>query len=90
MALAFSSKNQIFRYIRLTELIPELMDMVDEKKIALNPAYELSFLKKDEQVDPVSYTHLDVYKRQTGMKAGRMQGSRLYRELFSGIMEQIF
>ena len=45
------SKNQIFRYIRLTELISELMDMVDEKKIALNPAYELSFLKKDEQVD---------------------------------------
>ena len=45
------SKNQIFRYIRLTELIPELMDMVDEKKIALNPAYELSFLKKEEQLD---------------------------------------
>ena len=45
------SKNQIFRYIRLTELIPELMDMVDEKKIALNPAYELSFLQKEEQVD---------------------------------------
>lgn len=45
------SKNHIFRYIRLTELIPELMDMVDEKKIALNPAYELSFLKKEEQVD---------------------------------------
>ena len=45
------SKNQIFRYIRLTELIPELIDMVDEKKIALNPAYELSFLKKEEQVD---------------------------------------
>ena len=45
------SKNQIFRYIRLTELIPKLMDMVDEKKIALNPAYELSFLKKDEQID---------------------------------------
>ena len=43
------SKNQIFRYIRLTELIPELLDMVDEKKIAFNPAYELSFLKKDEQ-----------------------------------------
>lgn len=43
------SKNQIFRYIRLTELIPELLNMVDEKKIALNPAYELSFLKKEEQ-----------------------------------------
>ena len=37
---------QVMRYIRLTELIPELLDMVDEKKIALNPAYELSFLKK--------------------------------------------
>ena len=45
------SKNQIQRFIRLTELIPELLDMVDEKKIALNPAYELSFLKKEEQVD---------------------------------------
>ena len=45
------SKSQIKRYIRLTELIPELLDMVDEKKIALNPAYELSFLKKEEQRD---------------------------------------
>ena len=45
------SRNQISRYIRLTELIPELLDMVDEKKIALNPAYELSFLKKEEQRD---------------------------------------
>lgn len=43
------SKNQIFRYIRLTELIPELLDMVDEGKIAFNPAYELSFLKPQEQ-----------------------------------------
>ena len=48
---AGSSRNQVQRYIRLTELIPELMDMVDEKKIALNPAYELSFLKKEEQID---------------------------------------
>ena len=45
------SKSQIKRFIRLTELVPELMDMVDEKKIACNPAYELSFLKKEEQVD---------------------------------------
>ena len=44
------SKSQIKRYIRLTELIPKLLDMVDEKKIAFNPAYELSFLKKEEQV----------------------------------------
>ena len=45
------SKNQIFRYIRLTELIPELLDMVDQKKIAFNPAVELSYLKKEEQKD---------------------------------------
>ncbi|KAI4452523.1 Nucleoid occlusion protein [Eubacterium plexicaudatum ASF492] len=43
------SKNQIFRFVRLTELIPPLLDMVDEKKIAFNPAYELSFLTKEEQ-----------------------------------------
>ena len=44
------SKNQIFRYIRLTELVPELLSMVDEKKIAFNPAVELSYLKSDEQL----------------------------------------
>lgn len=43
------SQDQIRRYIRLTELIPELLDMVDEKKIAFNPAVELSYLKKEEQ-----------------------------------------
>ena len=43
------SRNQIQRYIRLTELIPPLLDMVDVRKIAFNPAYELSFLTKDEQ-----------------------------------------
>ena len=46
---AGSSRNQVQRYIRLTELIPQLLDMVDEKKIAFNPAYELSFLKTEEQ-----------------------------------------
>ncbi len=44
------SRNQIQRYIRLTELTPELLDMVDAKKIAFNPAVELSFLNKEEQV----------------------------------------
>ncbi len=47
---AGESQRQVQRYIRLTELIPKLLDMVDEKKIAFNPAYELSFLKKEEQV----------------------------------------
>ena len=44
-----TSKNQIFRYIRLTNLITEILDMVDEKKIAFNPAVELSYLKPSEQ-----------------------------------------
>lgn len=44
------SKDQVRRYIRLTELIPELLSMVDEKKIAFNPAVELSYLKSDEQL----------------------------------------
>ena len=43
------SRNQVQRYIRLTELIPELMNMTDEGNIKVNPAYELSFLKKEEQ-----------------------------------------
>lgn len=45
------SYKQIQRYIRLTELIPELLTMVDEKKISFNPAVELSFLKPEEQRD---------------------------------------
>lgn len=43
------SARQIQRFIRLTELIPELLDMVDDKKIAFNPAVELSYLKPEEQ-----------------------------------------
>ena len=46
---AGESAIQIQRFIRLTELIPEILDMVDEHKIALNPAVELSHLKKEEQ-----------------------------------------
>ena len=45
------SSDNVKRYIRLTELIPELLDMVDEKKIAFNPAVELSYLTKEEQED---------------------------------------
>lgn len=44
------SRNQVHRFIRLTELIPDLLDMVDAKKIAFNPAVELSYLKPKEQI----------------------------------------
>lgn len=43
------SRNQIQRFIRLTELIPELLSMVDERRIAFNPAVELSYLSREEQ-----------------------------------------
>ena len=46
-----TSKNQIFRFIRLTNLIPELLDLVDEKKISFNPAVELSYLDEAQQRD---------------------------------------
>ena len=44
------SRNQIQRFIRLTALIPDLLNLVDEKKVAFNPAVELSYLKTEEQV----------------------------------------
>ncbi len=47
--IAGESKNQIFRYIRLTELIPDLLQIVDDGKIAFRPAVELSYLTKEEQ-----------------------------------------
>ena len=45
------SGRQVQRYVRLTNLIPEIMDMVDQKQIAFNPAVELSYLKPEEQAD---------------------------------------
>jgi ParB family chromosome partitioning protein len=53
------SRNQIQRYIRLTELIPELSQMVDEGKIAFRPAVELSYLTEKEQ-----YELLEVMERE--------------------------
>ena len=46
---AGDSARSVHRFIRLTELVPELMDMVDRKEVAMNPAVELSYLKKNEQ-----------------------------------------
>ena len=52
------SREQVRRYIRLTKLIPEILDMVDEKKIAFRPAVEISYLKENEQ-----YMLFDSMKR---------------------------
>ena len=48
---ASDTKSQVKRFIRLTNLVPELLDMVDEKKIAFNPAVELSYLDEAQQRD---------------------------------------
>lgn len=55
---AGESRNQVQRYIRLTELLPDLLDMVDENKIGFRPAVELSYLTKEEQqslLETISY-----------------------------------
>ena len=55
---AGESRNQVRRYIRLTELIPELQEMVDTKQLAFNPAVELSYLSSQEQhefIDAMDY-----------------------------------
>ena len=49
------SRNQIQRYIRLNELTPELLEFVDDSKIGLRPAVEISFLTEDEQRDLVDF-----------------------------------
>ena len=50
-AISEDSREQIRRYIRLTELVPEILDLVDEGKIAMRPAVEISYLKEDQQRD---------------------------------------
>ena len=56
------SYKQVQRFIRLTNLIPELLDMVDEKKIAFNPAVELSYLDESQQWDFLEAMQTSVYK----------------------------
>ena len=74
------SNTQIQRYIRLTELIPELLDIVDEGKIAMRPAVELSYLKKDEQeylLESMEFadatpSHAQAIKMRNFSKEGRL------------------
>lgn len=53
------SKNQIYRYIRLTELVPPLLQMVDDKKMAFNPAVELSYLPEELQTELLDVIELE-------------------------------
>ena len=85
------SKNQIFRYIRLTELIPPLLDMVDEKKIALNPAYELSFLTPEEQarlVETMDYEQATPSLSQAQRMKKFSQEGKLTEDVMLAIMSE--
>ena len=74
------SRNQIHRYIRLTELIPELLDIVDEGRIAMRPAVELSYLTKEEQeylqesmeFADATPSHAQAIKMRNFSKEGRL------------------
>ena len=82
---------QVMRYIRLTELIPELLNMVDEKKIAFNPAYELSFLKPDEQqmlVETMDYEQATPSLSQAQRMKKFSQDGKLSEDVMLAIMSE--
>ena len=82
---------QVMRYVRLTELIPELLDMVDEKKIAFNPAYELSFLKPDEQqmlVETMDYEQATPSLSQAQRMKKFSQKGKLSEDVMLAIMSE--
>ena len=82
---------QVMRYVRLTELIPELLDMVDEKKIAFNPAYELSFLKPDEQqmlVETMDYEQATPSLSQAQRMKKFSQDGKLSENVMLAIMSE--
>ena len=82
---------QVMRYIRLTELIPPLLDMVDEKKIALSPAYELSFLKPEEQaqlVETMDYEQATPSLSQAHRMKKFSQEERLTEDVMLAILSE--
>ncbi len=85
------SRAQVDRYIRLTELIPELLDMVDESRIALRPAVELSFLKKKEQsalLEEISYADATPSLAQAIKMKKFSQEGKLSNDVIESIMSE--
>ena len=82
------SKSQIFRYIRLTELVPELLEMVDEGRIALRPAVELSYLPEDMQHDLVESIEMEQCT-PTHAQAIRMRKMQQEEKLNPEVIEAI-
>ena len=85
------SRNTIFRYIRLTELISPLLDLVDEGRIAFRPAVELSYLKKEEQEDlleEISYADATPSLAQAIKMKKFSQEGKLSNEVIESIMSE--
>lgn len=80
------SKSQIQRYIRLTELIPPILDMVDENRIAMRPAVELSYLPKDQQeilldtmqLEDCTPSHAQAIKLRKFSEEGRLNKDDIF------------
>ena len=85
------SKNQIFRYIRLTELVPEILQMVDDRQIAFRPAVEISYLSEEQQytlLEAMSYNDATPSLAQAIKMKKFMQEGKLTDEVISSIMEE--
>ena len=85
------SRNQVHRFIRLTHLIPELLDMVDENKIALRPAVELSYLAEKEQrllYEEIGYSDCTPSHAQAIKMRKFAEQGQLNAEVISSIMQE--
>ena len=88
---AGDSRNQVHRYIRLTELVQPLLDLVDEGRIAFRPAVELSYLKKEEQealVEEISYADATPSLAQAIKMKKFSQEGKLSTEVIESIMSE--
>lgn len=85
------SKNQIFRYIRLTELVPEILQMVDERQIAFRPAVEISYLSEEQQytlLEAMEYNDATPSLAQAIKMKKFMQDGKLTDEVIQSIMQE--
>lgn len=86
------SRNQIQRYIRLTNLIPDVLQLVDEGKISFTPAVELSYLKPEEQemfLDAMDYAQVSPSLSQAQRMKKLSQEGNATPERFQNIMNEV-
>jgi ParB family chromosome partitioning protein len=85
------SERQIFRFIRLTELVPEILQMVDERQIAFRPAVEISYLSDEQQytlLEAMSYNDATPSLAQAIKMKKFMQEGKLTDEVIQSIMQE--